>query len=366
MYVANAGHIGGGNRVLMDIVTGLDPARHVAHIIAPVRGALTEWAAASGLSWAVVHGSEHGRIDTYRRAFRLRREMVRRDVRIVHAMAETCFRAAGLAASWTGARRICHLGFPPTPEGLRWGLRWRPDVVVGCYDGQARDVAPIVGQLHPSCLCIGIPNCVDTSLFVPPSESKPADPRWRFGADHVALIVGHLSEVKGYSTFLRAAASVARSVPSTAFVALGGESTDHGALQRYEQLARELGIADRVHFLGRRDDVAPIVRSCDVMVLPSRDEGLPLAILEALGCGRPVIATPVGGVPEAVTDEVGILVRPDDPEALAAALTSLFLDPARHAAMSSAARQRAETQFSVARFHDAIHRLYDSLVAAPS
>lgn len=362
MYVANAGHIGGGNKVLMDIVAGLDRGRFRPILAAPVEGALTAWAAGADVPVVILPASASGRVQTYTRAMPLWRQMRRQRVRIVHAMAETCYRAAGLAATWAGARRICHLGFPPTDQALRWNLRWGPDVVVGCYNGQARAVAGVVAEIQPACRCVGIPNGVDTDLFVPPDAEHPADARWRFGADHVALLVGHISEVKGHSTFLRAAALVAQTLPSSAFVLLGGESTDHGARGRYEALARDLGIADRVHFLGRRDDVADIVRACDVMVLPSRDEGLPIAVLEALACGRPVVATPVGGVPEAVDDHVGRLVRPDDPEQLAGVLTSLFAARAQRAAMGEAARQRACEQFSSRRFREQIDTLYQALL----
>jgi len=126
---------------------------------------------------------------------------------------------------------------------------------------------------------------------------------------------------------------------------------------------QDLGIAHCVHFLGWRKDVADIVRAADVMVLPSRAEGLPLAILEAMACGKPIVATPVNGVPEAVVDgRTGILVTPGDDEALAEALIRLFDQPDLARRMGGEGRQRAETHFSLDRFVRNIEDLYDDVL----
>jgi glycosyltransferase involved in cell wall biosynthesis len=97
--------------------------------------------------------------------------------------------------------------------------------------------------------------------------------------------------------------------------------------------------------------------------VPSLAEGFPLAILEAMACARPVVATPVGGVPEAITSGVnGLLVPADDSASLASALDSLVRDPARREAMATAARRSIELRFSVAGVASAVQQLYDSLL----
>ena len=148
------------------------------------------------------------------------------------------------------------------------------------------------------------------------------------------------------------------SCPECVFLALGGETTGVGPLARYQQLAADLGIGDRVHFLGFRSDVADVLRAADLVVLPSLDEGLPLAVLEAMACAKPVVATPVGGVPEAVIDEVtGLLVPPNEPQRLASAVLRILND--RHLAqrMGNAARARVQAQFSVPRLVTAVEAL---------
>jgi glycosyltransferase involved in cell wall biosynthesis len=281
-------------------------------------------------------------------------------------MAHTCYRQAGLAAWLAGAARICHLGFPPGRGELEWVLRLiKPDVVVGCHEGQALEVAPAVRRASPGIRVVAITNGVDTDVYSPPPGGTP-DPRspFRFGAKRVVLIVGHLSEVKGYPTFLEAAARIVPASEDVAFVSLGGETTSPGYKAFLERRALELGIQAHVHFLGWREDVPDVIRAADVMVLPSLDEGLPIAILEAMACGRPVVATPVGGVPEAVVDgQTGYLVPPKDPAALAEAVLRLLDDPILARRLGDEGRRRAETVLSIGRVASRVESLYEELTA---
>ena len=144
-----------------------------------------------------------------------------------------------------------------------------------------------------------------------------------------------------------------------ASVAIAGRGKQEEPLRR---LAHELGFAERVHLLGLRDDVDTILTAADIFAQPSLSEGLPLAVLEAMSFGLPVIATRVGGIPEAVVDgETGYLVPPGDPETLAAALTRVIESADRGASMGSAGRERAAAEFSVERMTDAYRQLYHEL-----
>jgi glycosyltransferase involved in cell wall biosynthesis len=153
----------------------------------------------------------------------------------------------------------------------------------------------------------------------------------------VCVTVANLRTEKGYDTLL---AAVARTdAAEVTFVAAGqGPLADALTAER-----RRLGVEDRFRFLGYRTDVPRVLAAADLFVLASRHEGLPVALMEAMALGLPVVATAVGGVPEAVHDGVeGLLVAPDDPSALAAAIVALVHDPERRAAMGSAARVAAE------------------------
>jgi glycosyltransferase involved in cell wall biosynthesis len=363
LYLANSAKIGGGNRVLMDLVIGLDRSRFAPFIVTPGHGSLADWAASQQIPCRPIEdGDWAGRAGLMRRAAQLSLAVAGRGVRIVHAMAPGSYRAGGLAGACLGAVRVCHLGFPPEEGELQWSFQYGPEAVVACYEGQARDVADDVRRARPESRLLAIPNAIDTDTFVPAPDS-PARERWRFGARHVMLIVGHLSDVKGYPTFLRAAAKVQAELGDCAFVLLGGETVQPGFGAVLERLADDLGIRSRVHFLGWRPEVAEVMQAADLVALPSLAEGLPIAILEAMACGKPVVSTPVNGVPEAVEDGVtGLLVPPSSVDALASAMLRVLRDPAMARRMGEAGRRAAEIRFSRQRFVSSVEALYDDLL----
>jgi glycosyltransferase involved in cell wall biosynthesis len=365
LYVTNSSKIGGGNRSLIDLLTRLDPARFQPVLALPTPGPMADWARAHDVPYTIVPGNDwSGRAGLLRRGVKLTRIAASARVGVIHAMAPTCYRAAALAGRMTGAKRVCHLGFPPEPGELKWSFWSGPDAVIGCYKGQATDVAPEVGTINPRCRVVGIPNGVDLGRFSTHRERTAATrAQLGIGRAPLVLIVGHLSEVKGHPTFLRAARLVADDGHTCHFAALGGDTLGTGYQSKLDEMAATLGIADRMTFLGFRNDVPDIMAAADIVVLPSRSEGLPLAVLEAMACAKPVIATPVGGVPEAVVDGVtGVLVPPDEPVRLAGAIRRLLADRALARGMGLAGRRRVEALFSLDTFAAGVQGLYDDLL----
>jgi glycosyltransferase involved in cell wall biosynthesis len=181
----------------------------------------------------------------------------------------------------------------------------------------------------------------------------------------VVAILGHISDVKGYATFVDAAAEVARERSGCLFLAIGAETTQRGARAAIENRVSARGLSDRFRFLGFRDDVHEVLNAVDIVALPSRSEGLPLALLEAMSAGRSVIATPVGGIPEALIDgETGLLVPPDDTITLATAIARLVDDSALRTRLGAAARAKVESNFSIEAFVRGVEQVYDSLPVA--
>jgi glycosyltransferase involved in cell wall biosynthesis len=111
------------------------------------------------------------------------------------------------------------------------------------------------------------------------------------------------------------------------------------------------------------EEMAEWLRAADLYVHPSRADTFPSGVLEALACGTPVVASRVGGIPEQVTDETGVLVDPGDPAALAAAIESLLAHPERRARMSRAAAADAQARFGQERQLDAYLSLYADFAA---
>ena len=154
---------------------------------------------------------------------------------------------------------------------------------------------------------------------------------------------GRLAAVKAQDDFLRAARLMLTARPELRFVVVGGGPEE----RTLKQLAGELGIESDVIFTGERRDVHDLIAAMDVFALPSLAEGLPMALLEAMTLGTPVVATAVGGVPEVVEDEWnGRLVPARDPRALADACVSLVEDRPRAGVLAARARQTVEDRFS--------------------
>ncbi len=174
----------------------------------------------------------------------------------------------------------------------------------------------------------------------------------------LVLAIGNLYPVKDHATLLRAAAKL----PGVR-VAIAGRGEEEQTLRA---LATELGVLDRVHLLGVRDDVPRLLEAADVFTQPSREEGLPMAILESMAAGRAVVASGVGGIGEAVVDgQTGLLVPPADPQALASALRRVIDDPALRARLGTAGHARARDAFSAAAMTENYRTLYATLCDPP-
>jgi glycosyltransferase involved in cell wall biosynthesis len=206
-----------------------------------------------------------------------------------------------------------------------------------------------------------VPNFLDETAFRPPDPADRAALRQELrlnGASPVVGIVANLLPVKDHATLLRAAAMLRADWPHLRLV-LVGEGPCREAL---EQLTRELDLAKTVVFAGKRPSAPNLHHLFDVSVLCSTSEGLPNSLLEAMAAARPVVATRVGGVADAVADgETGLLVPQGDPEQLAAALNSLLADPPRAACLGRAGSARARTEHSADVALGALERLYTQL-----
>jgi glycosyltransferase involved in cell wall biosynthesis len=141
--------------------------------------------------------------------------------------------------------------------------------------------------------------------------------------DLLVLTVANLRPEKGYDVLLDAARSIADRGLPVRFAAVGRGPLADELAERH----RALGLGDRFRFLGERDDVIRLLVGCDVFVLPSRQEGLPVTLMEATSTGTPIVATAVGGVPQVIHDGVdGLIVPPGDPGALADAVERVVTD----------------------------------------
>lgn len=260
-------------------------------------------------------------------------------------------------ANWLGGLAAKRVGIPAVStrrmdRRVKPGLRTR-----WLYGSLMRRVAAISPAVEMRLREAGVPaerirtiwSAIDPATLVPTAPREVL--RERFGASpgmRCLLVAANLVHRKGVDVLLEALASERRD-DTLAWIA--GDGPERASL---EAMASRLALADRVRFLGRRDDVPDLLEACDVFVLPSRQEGLGVAALEAMARGRPVVASAVGGLAEAVVSgETGLLVPPDDAPALAAALARVVGDAGFAARLGAAGARRVEEHF-----------LADSMVAA--
>ncbi|MGD2101269.1 MAG: glycosyltransferase [Acidimicrobiia bacterium] len=179
------------------------------------------------------------------------------------------------------------------------------------------------------------------------------------------LVVGnvaHLRHQKGHEVWLETARAVSAELPQTTFVIVGREK-EAGYQDTLERRAAALGIDTNVRFVGFQPDPYPYVASFDVFLMASEFEGFPISLVEAMALGRPVVATDVGGVAEALGPEpTGLLARPGDTRALAAHVTELLRDEGKRLELGARARDRAIEEFSIARMVGHVESVYDELL----
>jgi glycosyltransferase involved in cell wall biosynthesis len=195
----------------------------------------------------------------------------------------------------------------------------------------------------------------------------------------VMVAVGNLWAHKGHGDLIEACALASEQLPEQWLLLIAGRDQE-GNRAAYERLIADHGLTDNVRLLGETKDIPTLLAAADLFVQPSRHEGLPNAIVEAMAASLPVVATAVGGIPEVVvalavggmpevvtaasqhTDQpaaTGWLVPPHDPEALSAALLEASRNPSLRKAMGARARARAEAEFSLdrsVRDYEAIYR----------
>lgn len=172
-------------------------------------------------------------------------------------------------------------------------------------------------------------------------------------------LVGRLAPEKGVDIFLHAAARVLAQCPDTQFVVIG-DGPDRETLQ---DLIVKLAITENVTMLGRQENMPGIYSSLDLMASASRQEGLPMAILEGMASSRALVATSVGEVPSIVLDgRTGVLVPPEDAELLAQAIIAMLHDPDKRKRLGAAARQLIEDGFSAQRMTNDYLRVYERVI----
>jgi glycosyltransferase involved in cell wall biosynthesis len=280
----------------------------------------------------------------------------RHDIRVLHANSAAPTQWLAPAAAWTGRKLLTHLHIGYHRRSRYALLVHEADLVVGVAEALTR---PLLQDGMDPARIATFYNGIDPTRLAP----APGSLRDRLGIPAGAVMVGSIGSLilrKGHDVLCRALAMPGL---ATVHAAIAGSGPDEAEIRA---IARSCGVAERVHFLGHMGDPGTLYAGCDLFVLASRGEGLPLVLAEAGHCGLACIATRVGGIPEIVQEgETGLLVEPDDAPGLAAAIGRLAGDPALRHRFGEAARRRVADGFTVQSMARAFEAAYASLAAAP-
>jgi len=357
---------GGAQTHLRGLISGLDPERFAPELVCLIRG---------GVSADRLLESGHAvRILGLKRLYdtrgilaflRLTAELRRRPPHVLHTYlsAANVFgafaaRLAGLGGLVTTRRDTGFGDGPWMQRALSRTSPWARRVVA--VSDSAAEIARSRDRV-PAELLEVITNGIDLGRFAPAGRRAEARASLQVPESARLLVcVGHLTRIKGIDVLIQAAERLGSDDPDL-HVRVAGRGAEREALER--QLAAA-GLAARFRLLGHHDDIQGLLEAADLFVLPSRSEGQPNAVIEAMAMGLPVVATNVGGVPEVARHEVeALLVSPEDPAALADACAQVLADPGFAERLSRAGRQRARESFDVARMVERYGRLYEQVAA---
>lgn len=369
--------LGGTERVLLDVVRFLDRTRYDPWVVVPKTGPLVGELEAVGAQVRVIdlfgRSESLGRYshpEDYLRALSGLPQLIRglvklaglvheQKIRLIHSHSLKTHILTCFLASLVRCPLIWHVhDFYLRRRGFPWLALCAevfPDLLIA--NSQA-----VADQFPKQSRIVVIHNGVDVETFTPAAAgARQRDGCW-------IGMVGAFAPWKGQHIFVRAAAEVIERIPDATFFLIGDviyATAGHGDYRReLERLVYELGLEGRVLFTGFRQDITTVLADLDIVVHCSVEpEPFGRVIIEAMACGKPVIAARGGGVGEIIGDgDDGLLVHPGDARGLAEAILTLAGDPERRARLGKAARRRVEEKFRIQDQVRQIERCYERLL----
>jgi glycosyltransferase involved in cell wall biosynthesis len=367
LYIHGIGQIGGAERDLQTMLQELDRSAWEPVVACPAEGAFQGTLRQAGLTTVPLDLPPWRKWRSFfaRRAAveRLRALIERLQPSLVHVN-DIWWVPHTLSAMRNGTSS-------PAPVIAHVRQEIEPDKATRYHLDRAGFLIAISRHIERALACGGVdPQKVTTIYsglrFKTPShdEAGRTGLRRALGLADTDLLLGTVANLfprKGYHVMLRALPAIIETVPTVHYVLVG--TGDEGYAESLKTLARELGIADHVHFAGFRDPVEPVLAAVDLYVHPALMEGFGIAVVEAMAQGKAVVATTAGGLPEVVDQEqTGLLVDPGNPNQLGRAVVDLLKDGSRRERMGKLAAVKARERFDIAKTVQAIESLYRTLL----
>lgn len=386
LIVASRAGIAGGENYLLTTLKYLDRSKFLPIVWLPGDGPFREALDKVGVE-SIVDPADYGWLKPsqawYRfggqfsdRVRRLAEVIRERDIRLVHTNSNQILEGA-LASRLAGVPHLylAHIDFqanlpiykrvPLAPASFAKLMGGLSEGIVAVSHHVARGLCP---PLDRGRLTV-IHNGIETARFDAALAERDRDLRRELQLPEDALLViaaGRITEDKGFDILLEAAARVVASHPSAHFLIAGNnESRDYQTL--LERRRAELGLDQRVHFLGQRSDLPRVLAQSDVFLLTSRREGHPYVLLEAMACECAAVASRCGGVDETVVEgETGYVVEIGDVDATADRVSRLLADANLRQAQGQAGRRRVASHFNARQTAESLFAKYDELLSAPA
>jgi len=365
LHVLSSSGIGGTEVSTLRLARETQDLLETAFLILASRGPISEAIERAG--FPIAHAPATSLVTTLRALPTIVRILRDSNAHIVHTyglrahlLGRTLGRLAGKRCIVGGLRSLT--GTSSQGEHWLWLDRLTFPLSCGYVSNSDAAIERFAENGYPRARLWRIHNGVDLDLFRPatPDERRAAREGMGIAGDCVVMTcVASLRPVKNHRLLFQAVGKLDDRV----LLLLIGDGPLQGDLERD---ARELGMEDRVRFVGRvtTDELPRVLGASDLCVLTSDSEGLPTSLLEAMACGLPVVAASVGGIPELVINgETGLLVPPGDVEALTEAIRAVEADDRLRERMGRAGRERAEKAFGLRRMADAYVEVYRKLVS---
>ncbi len=383
LYVNHTGLVSGAEKVLLQILRGLNRERFEPLVTCPAQGGLADEVCSLGVEWLplpAVNARFTWRPDRamraaaglFKTAAALRRQIAVSAPGLIHAnsvragiICTTAAAGAGIPVLWHVHDTLPRHPFSTAIRATAYASRTTYIIAVS-----RSTAAHFQGRFPPGSQIRVIHNGVDLSRF---PFKQPIDARLRetlnlSQGDFLVCAVGQICARKGLLELIEALSRIRHQAPRIHLAIAGKVVFEHENeyLKSLHAAAERWGLTERVHFIGELSDVSAILRGADLLVLNSRDEPFGLVLIESMASGTPVLATRVGGIPEIITDsENGWLVEKANTPALASKLLELSRGDGQPARVARRAFLTAHSRFSAERFQRELEQLYATLDRNP-
>jgi glycosyltransferase involved in cell wall biosynthesis len=359
LYLANSGNIiGGGQISIKTLLEGLDEKKYHPLVVCPTNGNLVDELNKLGIETTIIKMESLRKLNVLswvNTIFKLIRLIKRRNFDLIHSNGSRPTIYGGIAARITKTPLIWHVRIADTDKWV--------DKVLARFATKILVVSKAVSlrfKWNKKKITV-VYNGIDLEKFNPLIDGTKIRQEFSLlSSTPLVGIVGRLDNYKGHEYFIKAAKKVIDAIPNTRFLIVGdGENR-----KKLESLKMKLGLNGHVIFTGNRDDIAEIMAALDLFVLSSVSEGFGRSAVEAMACGKAVVASNVGGLSEVVEDGVtGKLIPSKNPDSLTMAILSLLEDNEKTRRMGHAGRQRAEKMFSLRENIMKTVRIYEQVIS---